>query len=554
MFDLMLALALTISVAGCAIRIIYWFATPLGPESGAFSFGRRVGSAVTGILATLFSRHLISILWAFLVNIIFQAQIFKQSPLRWAAHMFISWGFLILVLFHAMDEPITTRFFPDYAPTLDPFMLLRNLLGALVLAGALAALIRRLTVKRVRTLTRSADYTILVLVIVVITSGFFLESVKIISEPVFDEMVSDYMVEPEDDEVLALKAFWLGRFNVVFNDAGAIDVDDPDVMEKGAEVHEDNCMDCHSRPVTAFVSWQVSHILKPFGIQLNRIRADQVLWHFHYLAAFFCLALLPFSKFFHLISTSVNLLVQNRRPVKNNHPANRITKRALGIDACTHCLSCSDACNVAMIYRIIPNLSILPSEKIEMAKTAAANRYTDKKGAEILSQGSFICTECRGCTDVCPSGIDLQDLWQAGKNDLEAAGFSEIHHRAVNSSTSDLAERFEETMPDMALDRLNGQPVRSAIFEPCIQCSVCTSVCPVVALAEVPGQDPKAGPQQVMNLLRMGQTHLALGARMVWDCTTCYRCQESCPSHIRVADLLYGLRNQAWSLFQKGLS
>jgi len=50
-----------------------------------------------------------------------------------------------------------------------------------------------------------------------------------------------------------------------------------------------------------------------------------------------------------------------------------------------------------------------------------------------------------------------------------------------------------------------------------------------------------------MNLLRLGMTELALGSRMVWNCTTCYQCQEHCPAGIRVTDVLYDLRNQAYA-------
>ena len=49
-------------------------------------------------------------------------------------------------------------------------------------------------------------------------------------------------------------------------------------------------------------------------------------------------------------------------------------------------------------------------------------------------------------------------------------------------------------------------------------------------------------PQKVMNLLRLGLSELALGSRMVWDCASCYKCQESCPEGVRVADIMCELR------------
>ena len=38
---------------------------------------------------------------------------------------------------------------------------------------------------------------------------------------------------------------------------------------------------------------------------------------------------------------------------------------------------------------------------------------------------------------------------------------------------------------------------------------------------------------------------MAGGARMIWDCLTCYQCQEHCPQNVAVTDLLYQLKNIA---------
>ena len=78
-----------------------------------------------------------------------------------------------------------------------------------------------------------------------------------------------------------------------------------------------------------------------------------------------------------------------------------------------------------------------------------------------------------------------------------------------------------------------------------MQCTICTSVCPVVAASPDPVEELEATPQQIMNLLRMGLIDQALGAGMVWSCATCYQCQENCPQNIPVADLLFELRNMA---------
>jgi len=30
---------------------------------------------------------------------------------------------------------------------------------------------------------------------------------------------------------------------------------------------------------------------------------------------------------------------------------------------------------------------------------------------------------------------------------------------------------------------------------------------------------------------------------MLWDCLTCYQCQEHCPQNVKVTEVLYGLKN-----------
>jgi heterodisulfide reductase subunit C len=52
-------------------------------------------------------------------------------------------------------------------------------------------------------------------------------------------------------------------------------------------------------------------------------------------------------------------------------------------------------------------------------------------------------------------------------------------------------------------------------------------------------------PHQIMRSLGLGLKDLALGSRMLWDCVTCYQCQEHCPQGVKVTDVLYELKNLA---------
>ena len=52
-------------------------------------------------------------------------------------------------------------------------------------------------------------------------------------------------------------------------------------------------------------------------------------------------------------------------------------------------------------------------------------------------------------------------------------------------------------------------------------------------------------PHQIMNACGLGLKDLALGSNMLWDCLTCYQCQEQCPQGVCVTDILYELKNEA---------
>ena len=211
--------------------------------------------------------------------------------------------------------------------------------------------------------------------------------------------------------------------------------------------------------------------------------------------------------------------------------------RGLAMAACTGCGECSLYCSVAPAYSVLGNEHILPSEKL-LRLTKFQNGRLQGMELERFAQGSRICTECLRCTQICPSGIDLQELWMGSKPDLTAPQ-QEI--RTKTAAQWARVCRGSNAEPDFSLG-LAGQ---TQSFQACMQCTTCTNVCPVVAGSPDPVQELDATPQQIMNLLRMGMIDQAMGAGMAWSCTTCYQCQENCPQNIPVADLLFELRNIA---------
>ncbi|MGE0085873.1 MAG: 4Fe-4S dicluster domain-containing protein [Desulfococcaceae bacterium] len=538
-------IALSICIIGIICRISAWFFRYVQTEHRA-SFFTGIRESLSGIIALLTVQGILRLFRKFLTHVLLQMHILKEDRLRWFMHMSICYGFFFLLFFHALDDQITVRFFPGYVSTLNPFMFFRNLAGFIVICGIGIAVYLRLTIPVLRETNRKSDWAALLVLFLIMFSGFLLESVQIISPAIFHEMALDYAGTDEPDDILPLKSFWAKDFGVVFPED--IDTDDPNLMEEGKIFHEESCSVCHVKPDSAFVSFPLSKSLRPFAKIFDTFRADHILWYVHILICFAGLAWLPFSKFFHIISTPLNLLKEKTENTKDIH-AEPETVRALGMDACTHCGICSQYCSVAPVSRVMGNPDILPSEKLASLKKLTSMLPFPEKSEKKLKQfaeGSFICTECGRCTELCPSGINLQELWQASKKELLHMRMSEPHRQIRKHTVNEWAFLLKETAPDKDRKEINlNLTGRPETFWACVQCTICTNVCPVVAASENPESDLDLTPQQIMNLMRLQMIDMALGARMVWDCVTCYMCQEHCPQGVRVADVLYELRNMA---------
>jgi heterodisulfide reductase subunit C len=86
---------------------------------------------------------------------------------------------------------------------------------------------------------------------------------------------------------------------------------------------------------------------------------------------------------------------------------------------------------------------------------------------------------------------------------------------------------------------------QASTFSVCFGCQSCTTVCPVVANFDNPEEVLGMLPHQIMHACGLGVRDLALGSDMLWDCLTCYQCQEHCPQGVNITDVLYELKNVA---------
>jgi heterodisulfide reductase subunit C/nitrate reductase gamma subunit len=575
-FTIALYVSLAIFSLGLIYKVSTWFRYSLGIEAKNISTSARIFSALRGITLTLGSQKVFTLLKGLVLDVLLQVKVLRQDALKWAMHMFISYGFIFLLLMHGLDKIVTSALFPEYYATVNPFLFLRDFFGVLVLLGVGIAVYRRFILKIVRLRTSPMDLYAISILAVIMLSGFLLEGTKITSYSKFQEMVEEYTIAADEEELRSLESYWVAKFGVV-----SPEVKGPfgaEILEAGKEAHELSCSQCHAKPQWGFAGYATSRITKPLAITLDQTNADSFLWYIHFLACMLGLAYLPFSKMFHIFTTPLSLLANSVMDKKTSDPANVATRQLLELDACMHCGTCSVQCRVGVVFETLPNLNILPSEKIPSIKALVAGKKLSPEEIRSIQEGLHLCTNCYRCTVVCPAGINLQELWMTVRETLLEKGQPEFFvlsplslYRGLMRDSLDpdknhyadpielaLKAIYPAGIPLNMLDRqirlmpsdngLSGRVYKSAqasTFSHCFRCVTCSNSCPVVRNYSDPTETLGLLPHQLMHAAGMGLWDLVFSSRMLWDCLGCYQCQEHCPQGVCVADIIYEFKNIA---------
>jgi len=132
--------------------------------------------------------------------------------------------------------------------------------------------------------------------------------------------------------------------------------------------------------------------------------------------------------------------------------------------------------------------------------------------------------------------------------------------QAAVSAACEMLHKAQETISlpqsDKALRAQLDQTSEGETYAFCFSCQNCSTVCPVVENYENPQAVLGLLPHQIMRAVGLGLKDLSIGSKMLWDCLTCYQCQEHCPQKVKVTDVLYELKNMAFKETQisaKGL-
>ncbi|MCP4366626.1 MAG: 4Fe-4S dicluster domain-containing protein [Deltaproteobacteria bacterium] len=444
----------------------------------------------------------------------------------------------------------------------------------MVIVGIIIAVFRRFILKIPRLKTGAMDHYAIIIVAVIMLSGIFLEGLKITSTTDFMRMQEDYAELEDEEEIHALESYWVKEYGLISPNIKA--PFDEDVLSMGEEINEENCIDCHSKPQSAFTGFVASKILSPVAPSLDRAGGVTFLWYIHFISCFFGLAYLPFSKMLHIFVTPLSLMAGAVMDKTNSDPANIATRQAMELDGCTQCGTCSLRCSVGVAFDKIGNNTILPSEKMKFLKAYAAGKELDQKGLRTILEGIYLCTNCDRCTVVCPAGIILKDLWLNVREELILKGLpvplvlsqfswyrglnreyldSETYTKPMSQALESVADqcvlvnRPDKVIPLTPINKefkdrfVDSQ--QADTFSLCFSCENCSTVCPVTGAYENPQDTVGLLPHQIMRSLGLGLKDLAMGSNMLWDCVTCYQCQEHCPQGVNVTDILYELKNQA---------
>ena len=573
-YDIALYVSLAIFGIGMIYKISNWFRRSIGINPRDITTSKRVSAAVKGVLGTVFSGKIFILIKVFFVDVILQIRILREDFLRWLMHMLIFGGFMLLLLMHALDGIITEALFSEYASTLNPFMFLRDLFGFMVIVGIGIAIYRRIVMKVPRLKTNPMDLYAIIILAIIMLSGVFLEGTKITSHTRYQEMVEEYADTDDEEELRTLESFWVQNFDIV-----SPTVKGPfeeEILAEGADFHDMSCAACHSRPGSAFAGYAVAKITKPIALGLDRANMPTLLWYLHFLACFVGMAYLPFSKMFHIFASPVSLLANAVMEKEKSEPANIATRQVMELDACTHCGTCSRRCSVAVAFYKTGNMTILPSEKMVFLKEYVSDKNLDEETLRTIQEGAYLCTNCDRCTVVCPVGINLRDLWVSVKEEmiqkrrpvplvlsqlsfyrgidrqnLDPKDYSKPldGSRKAIAAKCELIKKPEKIIPLTPINKefKNKAEISSqaTTFTYCYSCENCSTVCPVVENYENPQEVLGLLPHQIMRSLGLGLSDLALGSNMLWDCVTCYQCQEHCPQGVKVTDILYELKNLA---------
>ncbi|MCB0331930.1 MAG: 4Fe-4S dicluster domain-containing protein [Bdellovibrionales bacterium] len=211
-----------------------------------------------------------------------------------------------------------------------------------------------------------------------------------------------------------------------------------------------------------------------------------VVWWFHAVTVFLFIALIPYSKFFHIIASSVNLFFRDRRrplgAVRSPGDLEKMMeeeeefslglgtiadyswKHLLDLEACTSCGRCQDACPAYNSGKpLSPKWMILDTRNHALSLQATGKLNAPKMESALTRLDSKLTL------DYLSSGSGLRG--KEDGNGFDATGDFRANNELVQNSPLTLGNSVE--------DRIAGDVISQDVFWSCNTCFACVEACPV---------------------------------------------------------------------------
>ena len=482
-YNVVLYVALAVFGVGLMYKISGWFRFSIGIAAQNMTISARIPAVLKGLLVVIFSQKLLTLIRVFVMDVLFQIRILEKDKLRWVMHMLIFAGFIFLLFTHALDKIIITSLFDKYYLKLNPYLFFA---GFMVLSGLAIAVYRRFILKVPRLKTKAMDLYVIILLAVIILSGFALEFTKLAS---FNHYQKIWYVHI----LTCLTGLAYLPFSKMFH--------------------------MFTTPASLLANAVMNQNSNPANVMTRRVMELDACTHCGTCSRH-CSVAIAYDSI-----GNKHILPSERMVFLKDYIAHkRMTARGLaaicqGIYLCTNCDRCTVNCPAGINLR-----DLWFNVREEMIGRGHAVPL-------MLTPFSFY------------RGLHQQELDpDQYDNPLNKAQKALAGH-------FEWLNKIEEVIPLTSANRefkkSAGLSLRAGTYAYCFTCENCSTVCPVVGNYENPQQHLDLLPHQIIRSLGFGLLDLAMGSRMLWYCLTCYQCQEHCPQGVKVTDIFYELKNLA---------
>ena len=325
-----------------------------------------------------------------------QARVIRK-PFAGFMHAFLFWGFLVLALAAGVDAAHFWIHWPPIEGTAYiAFSFVVDLLGFLALIGIMAlAYIRYIQKPDRLNDTKSSDGWIILLIFTILLTGFFIEGLRIAAQIKLATTMEQIQYEQ----------------------------------------------------IASAFGWYFAYLFA--GMSLESVLVwHRIMWWFHMWIAFAFIALIPFTKLWHIITSMINYAFRDLGPSALRHVENIEEAETFGVeniedfgwkdivdlDACIRCGRCQENCPAYNTGKHLnPKITLIQHMKQHWdakvpyllaaqdhpAEEDAAVAMTEEAAAEAVNpmEQSLIydvvttdviwdCTNCRACMEHCPMFIE----------------------------------------------------------------------------------------------------------------------------------------------------